>query len=51
VERQVRALCLVLIWSPDDETVVRVLPRFRIAVLELEEKIRTPQRTNARRPN
>ena len=51
VERRVRGLCLVLIWSPDDEAVLRLLPRFRNAVLELEKKIRLPPRRNGRRPN
>jgi hypothetical protein len=48
VERRVRALCLLFLWSPDDEAVLRLLPRFTKAVLQLEEKVRL-QRQSARR--
>jgi hypothetical protein len=48
IERRVRGLCFVLLWSADDEAILRLLPRFRKAVLELEEKIRLQQRGNGR---
>lgn len=56
VERRVRGLCLVLIWSPDDQAVLRLLPRFRKATAELEVKIwlqrhEMLEQTTALRPN
>ena len=44
VEKRVRGLCLVLLWSADDEAILRFLPRFTEAVLELEEKLRLQRR-------
>jgi hypothetical protein len=39
-EQRIRGLCVVLLATKDDEALLRLVPRFREAVQELEDELR-----------